>query len=321
MAHLISEECEKLTKAFSGLGGLGVEEKGLVSVIGNWRNQPEKRSHFRRGSLAPLFTSEGGGFERWEDDFVKHLKAEFARFKNVVLLWAMHPWERDARWAHHVLHKDHPFTILVEISCTRSSEELLGARKAYHSLFHRSLEEDVAYHVKESNGRLLVGLASAYRYEGSHVNEDKAKSEAKALNNAIKKAGEVKPIENHDVIRILTTRSKPHLKLTFNLYKEMYGKSIEEDLADDACLLETVQCLNSPPTYFCKIINQAFKEGAHKIEKEALNRVLVSRSETDMTEIKEVHHQLYGAKLEDVVATNTHGNYRDALLSLINGKE
>ncbi|XP_020250440.1 annexin A1-like [Asparagus officinalis] len=94
-----------------------------------------------------------------------------------------------------------------------------------------------------------------------------------------------------------------------------------KDLADDACLLETVQCLNSPPTYFCKIINQAFKEGAHKIEKEALNRVLVSRSETDMTEIKEVHHQLYGAKLEDVVATNTHGNYRDALLSLINGKE
>ena len=76
--------------------------------------------------------------------------------------------------------------------------------------------------------QLLVGLVSSYRYEGSHVNEDRAKSEAKALNNAIKKAGAEKPIENDDVIRILTTRSKPFLKVVFKFYKEMYGKSIEE---------------------------------------------------------------------------------------------
>jgi len=73
----------------------------------------------------------------------------------------MHPWERDARWAHHVLHKAHPFTVLVEIACTRSSEELLGARKAYHALFHHSLEEDVAYRVKESNAK--VSIASSFR--------------------------------------------------------------------------------------------------------------------------------------------------------------
>lgn len=75
--------------------------------------------------------------------------------------------------------------------------------------------------------QLLVGLVSSYRYEGSHVNEDRAKSEAKSLHNAINKAGE-KHIENDDVIRILTTRSKPHLKLAFKFYQEMFGKSIEE---------------------------------------------------------------------------------------------
>lgn len=70
--------------------------------------------------------------------------------QNVTVLWAMHPWERDARWIHHVLHKAHPFNIIVEIACTRSSDELLGARKAYHALFHHSIEEDVAYRVKEN---------------------------------------------------------------------------------------------------------------------------------------------------------------------------
>lgn len=68
-----------------GFGGLGVEEKELVSVIGNWRHEPEKRSHFRRGCAAPLFNAEVENFERWEDGFVKHLKAEFARFKVKIL--------------------------------------------------------------------------------------------------------------------------------------------------------------------------------------------------------------------------------------------
>ena len=56
----------------------------------------------------------------------------------------MHPWERDARLAKEALKKgSHAYGLLVEIACTRTSEELLGARKAYHSLFDRSLEEDI----------------------------------------------------------------------------------------------------------------------------------------------------------------------------------
>ena len=44
-----------------------------------------------------------------------------------MVLWAMHPWERDARLAHHVLHQHHPAAIVVEVTCTRSAVELLGA--------------------------------------------------------------------------------------------------------------------------------------------------------------------------------------------------
>jgi len=34
----------------------------------------------------------------------------------------------------------------MEIACTRSSNELLLARQAYHARFKKSLEEDVAHH-------------------------------------------------------------------------------------------------------------------------------------------------------------------------------
>ncbi|KAG1371131.1 Annexin D4 [Cocos nucifera] len=304
---LAAEGCEALTTAFSGLGGLGVDEKALLSALGKWRHQPEKRAQLRK-SFSGFFTADGG-FERCD--------IEFARFKDIMVLWAMHPWERDARWAHHVLQKVHPFDIIVEIACTRSSEELLGARKAYHALFHHSLEEDVAFCVKENYSNLLVGLVSAYRYEGSWINKEMAKSDAETLGSEIKGAGVSKLVENEKVIRILTTRSKPHLRVTFKYYKEMYGKSIEEDLGDELCLRETVQCLDSPPKYFSKVIDDSLKDGADKNTKDALTRVIVSRADVDTKDIKAEYHEHYGAQLEDVIAKKTLGNYRDALLSLV----
>lgn len=126
------------------------------------------------------------------------------------MLSLMHPWERDARLLKKALKKGPPhYNVIVEIAYTRSSDQLLGARKAYHSLFDRSIEEDLASHVKGSERKvhpsffthlyilnlfccgiirfmccfeqLLEALVSAYRYEGPKVKEDAAKSEAKAL--------------------------------------------------------------------------------------------------------------------------------------------
>jgi hypothetical protein len=68
--------------------------------------------------------------------------------QNAVVLWTMHPWERDARLAKEALKKGpQSYGIIIESGCTRSAEELLGARRAYHSLFDHSMEEDVAQHI------------------------------------------------------------------------------------------------------------------------------------------------------------------------------
>ena len=64
------------------------------------------------------------------------------------MLWAMHPWERDARFLKEALTGREASNVIIEIACTRSADELLGARKAYHSLFDHSIEEDVASNVR-----------------------------------------------------------------------------------------------------------------------------------------------------------------------------
>ncbi|XP_062215568.1 annexin D4-like isoform X2 [Phragmites australis] len=317
----MADDHQELARAFSGMGGLGVDETVLVSALGRWRRQPEKRGQFRR-SFPGFFSASacvGAGIELCEDEYVRHLKIEFSRFKSAMVLWAMHPWERDARWAHHVLHKAHPPAILVEVACTRSADELLGARRAYQALYHRSLEEDVAYRAKEANANLLVGLVSAYRYEGPLVSEELAKEEAKALGAAVKSASasSAKLVHNEQVVRVLATRSKPQLRATFRLYKELHGKPLEEDFAAEPCLEEVVKCLDSPAKYFAEVINGAFKDGADKQAKAALTRAVVSRSDADMEEIKDAYAKQYGAKLADAAAKNTHGHYKDALLAMI----
>ncbi|KAF8719920.1 hypothetical protein HU200_024684 [Digitaria exilis] len=329
MPSLIIISCDDQlnAKRIEGLGGLGVDEPTMVSALARWRKQPEKRSGFRKGF--PGFFKSHGDIDRCEEEYMLHLAAEFARFKNLMVLWAMHPWERDARLAHHVLHQHHPPAILVEVASTRSADELLGARRAYHQLFHHSLEEDVAYRAKDKPYcNLLVGLVSAYRYEGPRVNEEVAREEAKALGAAVKSAAAggkklAAVAENGEVVRILTTRSKPHLVETFKYYKEMHGRRIEEDLVghghgeEEETLVETVLCLAAPARYFSKVMEGALRDGADHHAKEALTRVAVTRSDHDMDEIRDAYLEQFGVKLEDAIAAKAHGHYRDALLSLV----
>lgn len=78
--------------------------------------------------------------------------------------------------------------------------------------------------------QLLVGLVSSYRYEGTRVREEIAKSEAKMMNNAVKEAeaGGDHHFLEEEALRILTTRSKLHIKSLYHHYKQISRKDLDE---------------------------------------------------------------------------------------------
>ncbi|EEC79127.1 hypothetical protein OsI_19774 [Oryza sativa Indica Group] len=136
----MADEIQHLTRAFSGL------------VASAWTS--------RRCFGAAQVAQSAGEAVRVQEELQWLLQGSWRRHReNLMVMWAMHPWERDARLAHHVLHQAHPAAIVVEIACTRTAEELLGARKAYQALFHHSLEEDVAYRARD---KPYCGLQPAY---------------------------------------------------------------------------------------------------------------------------------------------------------------
>ncbi|KAG8391138.1 hypothetical protein BUALT_Bualt01G0156700 [Buddleja alternifolia] len=292
-----ADELGSLTKAFSGLG---VDEKALISILGKWH--PEQRQSFRKGTR-DFFIQDERQFERWNNAH------------EATVLWTMHPWERDARLLNESLYKRPQYNVLIEVATTRSSEELLGARRAYHSLFDHSIEEDIAFHVHTPDKKLLVALLSSYRYEGPKVNEDIAKLEANTISTAIVKGGAL--IENEEIVRILSTRSKLHLKTVHKHYKEITGNYLDEDLDRAPPLQETVQCLITPQAYFSKVIDASLRLNADEITKDALTRVIPTRADVDMKLIKEEYHKKYGVELPKKIQDVANGSYRDFLLTLI----
>ncbi|WKA02191.1 hypothetical protein VitviT2T_020409 [Vitis vinifera] len=165
--------------------------------------------------------------------------------------------------------------------------------------------------------KLLVALVSSYRYEGSRVNDGTARSEATTLAIAVKNVDKKNPIEDDGIVRILTTRSKLHLKAVVKYYKEIYGKNIDEDLDTLMSLKETLQCLCNPQAHFSKVLNDAFKDDADENTKEALTRVIVTRFNVDMKEIIEEFDKQYKIPLTQKIEDVALGNYKDFLVSLI----
>ncbi|MBA0636886.1 hypothetical protein Godav_024400 [Gossypium davidsonii] len=299
----VKEDAEALRKACQGWG---TDEKAIIAVLG-------RRNAAQRRQIRHAYE------EIYQEDLIKRLESELSgHFEKAVYRWILDPPDRDAVLANVELkksgNKDH---VIVEISCTKNPEELLAIRRAYHARYKRSLEEEVAYHTKGDTRRLLVALVSAFRYYGEEINTTLAKSEAKKLHEAIKD----KKFGNEDVIRILSTRSIAQLQATFNCYREQEGTSITKNLPKDssdeyiAMLRMAVRCLKDSKKYFEKVLRRSI-EGIGTDE-DALTRVIVTRAEKDLKEIKELYHKRNNVPLDKAVDKETSGDYKDMLLTLL----
>nr|1N00_A Chain A, annexin Gh1 [Gossypium hirsutum] len=298
----VSEDCEQLRKAFSGWG----TNEGLIIDILGHRNA-EQRNLIRKTYA-----------ETYGEDLLKALDKELSNdFERLVLLWALDPAERDALLANEATKRwTSSNQVLMEIACTRSANQLLHARQAYHARYKKSLEEDVAHHTTGDFHKLLLPLVSSYRYEGEEVNMTLAKTEAKLLHEKISN----KAYSDDDVIRVLATRSKAQINATLNHYKNEYGNDINKDLKADpkdeflALLRSTVKCLVYPEKYFEKVLRLAINRRG--TDEGALTRVVCTRAEVDLKVIADEYQRRNSVPLTRAIVKDTHGDYEKLLLVL-----
>ncbi|KAK1398647.1 hypothetical protein POM88_008510 [Heracleum sosnowskyi] len=85
----------------------------------------------------------------------------------IVKIWALDPPVCDAQLANEATKRwTESNQGLVEIACTRSSQDLLHAKQAYHALYKKSLEEDVAYHTTRDFHKVTISKDDAVILDG-----------------------------------------------------------------------------------------------------------------------------------------------------------
>lgn len=68
---------------------------------------------------------------------------------------------------------------------------------------------------------------------------------------------------------------------------------------------------------FPQVLEVALRNDVDKNTKKGLTRVIVTRADTDMKEIKEEYRNQYGGSLSNKIEETANGNYKDFLLTLV----
>lgn len=299
-------DTERLRNAFQGIG---TDEKELILVLGH-------RNAQQRKEIRETYQ------QRYNESLLDRLQSELSGdFRNAIVLWTCDPAERDAKFARDALKVKRKgikqLQILVEIACASSPNHLMAVRQAYCSLFDCSLEEDIIASVSQPLTKILVGLVSSYRHNKVTVNLEVAKSEAEKLHEAINN----KKLDDDHFVWILSTRNVFQIRETFASYKQLYGKTFEEDIktcgkGDLISLLNVVVwCIECPEKHFAKVIRDSIV--GLGTDEDSLNRAIVTRAEIDLLKVRFEYANMYKSSLDDDVIGDTSGDYMDFLLTLL----
>lgn len=312
-------DSEALRKAMKGIG---TDEQAIINILCN-------RSQSQRLEIRTTFKSTVG------KDLIQELKSELSgNFEDVILALLMDPVEYDAKCLHDAMKgAGTNEKVLTEIICTLSNQDVKILKEAYQRLYKKDLEKEV---ISESSGfyqRLLVACLQGHRAEitpaqvqrlqaggfEAAVDRQLAKQEAQELVNAgLKKVGTDESV----FLRILLNRDPWQLRVTLEEYQKLAGEDIftsigKEMSGDLAEALETVVLSQiSQALYFARTLYKAMKGAGTRDH--TLIRIIVTRSEIDLEEIKKEFIKATGGKtLQEFIAGETSGDYKKALLAIL----
>uniref|UniRef100_A0A8C1VKC9 Annexin n=1 Tax=Cyprinus carpio TaxID=7962 RepID=A0A8C1VKC9_CYPCA len=279
-------DVEVLRKAMKGFG---TDENAIIELLGT-------RSNKQRVPLKAAYKTTYG------KDLVSDLKSELkGDFEDLVLAMLKTPAHFDASELKEAISgAGTDEACLIEILSSRSNAEIQEINKVYKAEYGKSLEDAISGDTSGHFRRLLISLSQGNRDEKETVDISLAKQEAQKLYAA----GENKVgTDESQFNAILCARSKPHLRQVFHEYQQMCGKDIEKSI-----------CSEMSGNVESGMVGVGTKD-------RTLIRIMVSRSEVDMLDIRQEYLRLYGKSLYTAISGDTSGDYKKLLLKLCGGSD
>ncbi|XP_034740375.1 annexin A5a [Etheostoma cragini] len=299
-------DAEILHKAMKGLG---TNEDTIVMLL-------TARSNDQRQQIKAAYKKAYG------KDLVSGLKSELGGvLESLTVALMTPPTLYDASQLHKALKgAGTDDNVLIEILASRTGEEIEDIIKVYKKEFNTKLEKDICSDTAGHFQKLLVILLQGSREE--RVNEEKIEKDAKDLFAA----GEGKfGTDEETFVTILGNRSAEHLREVFDAYKKLSGSDIEDSIEGETTgnleklLVAIVKCARSVPGFLAEGLYKSMRRAG--TDDNTLMRIMVSRSEVDMLDIRACFKKTYGVSLYSTIQEDTAGDYQKALLYLCGGND
>ncbi|XP_038569019.1 annexin A5-like [Micropterus salmoides] len=299
-------DAEVLHKAMKGLG---TDEAAILQLL-TARSNPQRQQI--KAAYKTLFGK----------DLIHDLKGELGgKFETLIEALMTTPIAYDVTSLHHAIKgAGTEEKVLVEILASRTPQQVKDIVAAYKQEYDHDLEKDICGDTSGHFQNLLVILLQASRQTG--IQQENIQSDAEALF----KAGEQKyGTDEESFITILGNRSAEHLRKVFDAYMKLSGYEIEESIKRETSgslrdlLLAVVQCARSIPGYFAETLYYAMKGAG--TDDATLMRVMVSRSEVDMLDIRAEFRRKFACSLYSMIKGDTSGDYQNTLLLLCGGDD
>ncbi|XP_051779429.1 annexin A7-like isoform X1 [Erpetoichthys calabaricus] len=297
-------DAEILRKAMKGFG---TDEQAIIDVV-------SRRTNDERQKIKAMFKTMYG------KDLIKDLKSELSGHMEEVILALFMPTTYYDAWSlrHAMKGAGTQEKVLIEILCTRDNQQIREIVRCYNQEFGRDLERDIRKDTSGHFERLLVSMCQGNRDENQNVDMQKAQEDAQRLYQA----GEGKLGTDESCFNmILATRSFPQLRATVEAYSRLANRDLISSInrefsgyVEDG-LKAIVQCALNRPAFFAERLFKAMH--GMGTDDSTLTRVIVSRSEIDLVQIKQMFMQMHNKTLRMMIEGDTSGDYKRLLMAIV----
>lgn len=210
-------------------------------------------------------------------------------------------------------------SMIYEIFTACTQEELKEIEIAFKKETNKDLPREIEKNFPSAIRKNLLNLLNIPR----NVNESPNRVECEKWAQNLIDAGENNWVSNEEVFReIFILRSAEELVLIGRFYYDKTGEQlldvVEKKLTNKVrnLLRELLYNVIIPHELFADKINSALKSNNTSL----LNRILVSRCQIDMEEIRDIYKIKYNTELREDIISRTNGIYQKLCLYLVDHK-
>ncbi|CAH2240445.1 jg2134 [Pararge aegeria aegeria] len=298
------EDAAVLRKAMKGFG---TDEKAIIQVLTRRSNEQRLRIAFEFKTL-------------YGKDLISDLKSETTgKFEDlIVALMTPLPqfYAKELHDATAGIGTDED--VLIEVMCTMSNHEIHVIKQAYTAMYGTLLEDELRGDTSGNFKRLMTSLSMGNRSEDFHVDQNRAREDARSL----LQAGELRLGTDESIFNaVLCSRSFPQLAAIFQEYQFLTGHDIDDAIKSEfsgdleKALRAIVKVVRNKPLFFAERLHKSMK-GLGTNDRQLI-RIMVTRCEVDLGDIADMFQSKFGESLQSWIEGDCSGHYKKCLLGLL----